>query len=140
MARAERCLWCGQVRDDLQAMPHLRQYEGAVAPTHAPIRACPEHAEAANAYLLRAARNSRWTLAASVLAMILFIGGGMAEADAIVASGLVVLGAGILMFPFCTPAAVRRLGARRAIGLARALGVVFGIAGLAGVVYSLPGA
>lgn len=78
MARAERCLWCGKARDDLQAMSHLRRYEGAVAPPPAPIRACPDHAEAVNAYLLRVARNSRWTVAASVLAVIIVIAGGMA--------------------------------------------------------------
>lgn len=104
---AGRCLWCGQVRDDLCAMP------------------------------LRVARNSRWTLLASVLAVLLVIGGGMAGSDVVIAAGMLVLGAGILLFPFCTPEAVRRLGALRAIQLARAIGLVVAVAATGGLAYTI---
>ncbi len=135
--RVERCLWCGQRRDDLRAMPHQRQYEGVVVPTHAPIRACADHIDDTHAYLLRVASNSRWTLLVSILAVLLVIGGGMARADALVAFGLLVLGAGILLFPYCTPEAVRRLGARQGIRIARVIGLVVGMAGIALLAYTL---
>lgn len=134
---AGRCLWCGQAREDLRAMPHQRAYEGVVVPTHAPIRACPEHTELAHAYLVQMARNSRWTLLGSVLAVLLVIGGGMAGLDEVVAGGLLVLGAGILRFPYCTPETVRRLGAVRSIRLARVLGLAVTVAAAAGLAYTL---
>lgn len=130
-----RCMWCGQVRDDLRAMPHLRQYEGLVVPTHAPIRTCADHAEPMHAYLVKTARNSRWTLLGSVLAGLLVVGGGMARADGVIVLGLLVLGAGLLLFPYCTPETVRRLGVLQSVWLARFIGVVVTVVGVAGLVY-----
>ncbi|MBK8167930.1 MAG: hypothetical protein IPK64_18450 [bacterium] len=134
---AGRCLWCGQVHDDLRAMPHLRAYEGVVVPTHAPIRGCPEHTEHVHAYLVRVARNSRWTLLASVVAVLLVIGGGMAGVDVVIAAGMLVLGAGILRFPYCSPETVRRLGAVRAIQLARIIGVAVTVTAAGGLAYTI---
>ena len=133
--RRGRCLWCGQERYDLCAMPHRREYNGIVVPTHAPIRTCADHAELMHAYLVKTARNSRWTLLGSILAGLLVVGGGMARSDGVIVLGLLVLGAGLLLFPHCTPETVRRLGVLQSVWLARFIGVVVTVVGVAGLAY-----
>lgn len=96
-----------------------------------------EHTDQVHAYLGRAARNSRWVLLASLLAVLLFIGGGMARSDSMVTAGLLVIGAGIVLFPYGTPDSVRRLGARRATRLARVIGLVFTVVGAVAAAFAL---
>lgn len=123
---AVRCQWCGQPG----ATPQPRTVAGIVT-------TCPGHSAPMQAYLAATARNSRWTVLASVLSVLLFIGGGMVASGAVVASGLLVLGIGLWFFPYGTPDAVRRLGARRAIGLARRIGLASAALGAAGFVLAL---
>lgn len=129
-----RCLWCGQDREDLLALPQRHRFDRIVM-------ACADHVGPMEAYVATAARNSRWTLLVSVVSALLVIGGGMAATGAVIACGLLVLGLGLLRFPFGTPDAVRRLGARRAMRLARWIGLavlVAGVAGLAAAAWGLP--
>ncbi len=117
-------MWCGQKRTDLCTLPHIREYNGILVPTHSPIRACEEHRDLVHGYLLEVAVRSGLNLALRLVSMALVVGGGVADHLAIAMSGAVLLGVQIIVFRYSTPETVRRLGVVQAKWLARYLGIL----------------
>lgn len=117
-----RCLWCGVARGDLTPLPHRKEYEGALTPTHTPIWACPEHAERADGYLVERAARSIGTLVGFLLVAVLVVVGGATGRDSVAALGVLVCGLWCVAFPYATPESVRRFGVVNSRFLVRWLG------------------
>ena len=133
---SERCMWCGQERTDLRSLPHLREYNGIIVPTHSPIRACEEHSDLVHRYLLELAARSGLNLALRLIGVALVVVGGVADHLAIAMAGAVLLGVQLIVFPYATPETVRRLGVVQAKWLTRYLGILMTV--VFGAVFGYP--
>jgi len=117
-----RCMWCGEIGVELHRLSHRKEYEGVLAPTHAPILVCGEHSKLLDSYLLERARRSGATLAGFLLVVLLVLVGGVAGVSEISASGLLICGVWALLYPYATPEVIRRFGASNSKFLMRWVG------------------
>ncbi len=117
-----RCMWCGEIGVELDRLNHRKEYEGILVPTHTPILACGEHGNLLDSYLLERARRSGATLAGFLMVVVLVLVGGVSGVHEMSASGLLVCGVWVLLYPYATPETVRRFGASNSKFLVRWVG------------------
>lgn len=118
-------------------MRHRPEYNGVVVPTHSPIRACEEHQDLVHDYLLEYAARSGRSLALVGVSLLTITFGAVAGISVLVAAGVLVCGVWAVCFPYASPETVRRVGVLKAKFLARWLGGLLLVAGLAWLVYDV---